>query len=126
MTVSQETRALARELYVIDGLTFEQAAERTNVNAATLKRWASKEDWFKRRKDHQRDSADLKTNLIKLRNRVLENTMKTLDPQGIYAVLAIEKLLMGKGLKPDQPEIPDKPMTKEELLKFIKEEVYGL
>jgi transposase len=124
--ISFELREKAEELYVTKGLTLEQVATETGISIQSLKRWSSKEDWFKNRREYRNNDRGLRTNITELRNKMLEQVMKTLDPQGIYAVIALEKLLRGIGAKPGEPEIPDKPMTKEELLKFIKEEVYGL
>lgn len=126
MTISQETRDLARELYVIDGLTFEQVAERTKVSVANLKRWARSENWQRRREGYRKDKEGLRGSLAELRDSLLEKALENLDPQYAYAVVAIEKLLGSKTKQTGEPEVPDKPMTKEEFLKFLKEKVYGL
>ena len=127
MTISQETRDLARELYVIEGLTYEQVAERITVNAASLKRWAKEEDWPGRREQYRRDQMGLKGNLAQLRDKLLAKALDNLDPQFAYAVVAIEKLLGGQG-KPGEPAGTGEPekKSKEELLKMIREEIYGL
>ena len=129
MTISQETRDLARELYVIDGLTYEQVAERVSVNDASLKRWAKEEDWPGRREQYRRDQKGLKGNLADLRDKLLKKALENLDPQYAYAVVAIEKLLgsgaakSGEGMDKGDP---GKQKSKEELLKMIREEIYGL
>jgi len=122
--ISFELREKAEELYVIGGLTLEQVASETGISIQSLKRWSSKEDWFKRRREYQADKQGLRSSLTDLRNKMLARAMRSLDPQDIYPVIALEKLLGGR--KAGEPEIPDKPMTKEELLSFIKEKVYGL
>jgi transposase len=109
MTVSQETRALARELYVIDGLTFEQAAERTSVNAATLKRWAKEEDWPGRKERRLRQDLGLKEQYRELQRKVIEQALDTLDPQRIYAAMKLEQMLHpdkeAKETEVDRPRI---------------------
>ena len=128
MTITQETRDMARELYVIEGLTFEQVEEHTQIPAGTLKRWAKDEDWGERREQYRRDQKGLKGNLADLRDKLLKKALDNLDPQFAYAVVAIEKLLgtqPGKPGKPDDDE-PGKHKSKEELLKMIREEIYGL
>ena len=93
MTITQETRDLAREFYVIDGLTFEQAAERTGVNAASLKRWAGEEDWAGRKQRRLRENLGLKEKLQELRRKLIEQAVSTLDPQQIYAAMKLEQVL---------------------------------
>jgi transposase-like protein len=124
--ISYELRERAEELYVIDGLTLEQVAAETGISIQTLKRWSSKEDWFKRRREYREDKQGLRASLTELRNKMLERAVTSLDPQNVYPVIALEKLLGGAGKKAGEPEIPDKPMTKEELLTFIRKEIYGL
>ena len=124
--ISFELREKAEELYVINGLTLEQVAQETGISIQSLKRWSSKEDWFKRRREYQADKQGLRSSLTELRNKMLERAMSSLDPQDVYPVIALEKLLGGAGRKAGEPDIPDQPMTKEELLAFIKEKVYGL
>lgn len=124
--ISFELREKAEELYVIGGLTLEQVAAETGISVQSLKRWSSKEDWFKRRREYQADKQGLRSSLTELRNKMLDRAMRSLDPQDVYPVIALEKLLGGDGRKAGEPEIPDKAMTKEELLTFIKEKVYGI
>ena len=124
--ISFELREKAEELYVIGGLTLEQAAAETGISIQSLKRWSAKEDWFKRRREYQKDKQGLRSSLTELRNKMLDRAMSSLDPQDVYPVIALEKLLGGGDRKAGEPEIPDKAMTKEELLTFIKEKVYGL
>jgi len=124
--ISYELREKAEEFYVIDGLTLEQVAQETGISIQTLKRWSSKEDWFKRRREYRQDKQSLQATLTELRNKMLDRAIDTLDPQQIYTVIALEKLLRSAGKKAGEPEIPDKPMTKEELLAFIRKEIYGL
>jgi len=124
--ISYELREKAEELYVIDGLTLEQVAQETGISIQSLKRWSSKEDWFKRRREYRQDKQSLRATLTDLRNKMLDRAIDTLNPQDVYPVIALEKLLDGAGKKAGEPEIPDKPMTKDELLNFIRKEIYGL
>jgi transposase-like protein len=47
---SWEVRERAKELYVVDGLTFDQVAEATGVSVSQLKRWSAEEkEWESKR-----------------------------------------------------------------------------
>lgn len=125
---SQAIRDTAKELYIIEGLTFEQDAEQTKVPVATLKRWAAKEDWQRKREEYLAERQNFKEGLAGLRDKMLEKALKSMDPQDIYPLVALEKLLASRTRTADAglDEEADKKMTPEELLKYIRENVYGL
>lgn len=129
MAISQETRDWAKELYVIEGFTFEEVSEQTKVPVGTLKRWAKEEEWQRKREEYQADRQGFKESLGELRDLMLKKALGSLDPQDIYPLVALEKLLtarMQPGGSPGEESEDEKKMTPEELLKFIKEKVYGL
>jgi len=126
---SFEIRDRAEELYVIEGLTYQETADETGVALATIKLWAAADTWREKRATYREEKKNLQGNLMDLRAKMLRKVLDSLDPQDVYALVALEKILAPKG-KPGgtgEPGEPSKPhMTKEELLKFIREEVYGL
>jgi len=95
MTEPLERREQAEELYIIDGLTLEQTAERTDIPVQTLKRWSSDNEWFQQRKKYRSELTGIKQNTVKLVKALTENALTTLDPQTIFAIArlkpAIEK-----------------------------------
>lgn len=122
-----EIREQAEELFIIEGLALEQVAKETGISIQALKKWSAKENWPEKRAQYRRDKKGLQGSLMDLRTKMLSQAIGSLDPQDVYALVALEKILLphaktGRGAA----EIPDQPMTKEELLKFIREEVYGL
>ena len=128
MTESLERREQAEELYIIDGLTLEQVSERTGISVQTLKQWSTKDGWKTKRKDYRQDRETFQGTLSTLRTKMLTQALNTLDPQVIYALVALEKVLISKGKdKVDSPDgEPEEKMDPKELIKFIKEQVYGL
>lgn len=128
MTIARESHNLAKELYIIEGLSFEQAAERTAIPIGTIKRWALAEGWSKRREEYQSDREDFRESLSELRDRMLTKALGSLDPQDIYPLVALEKLLTARiqAGEEDAASKVDQKMTPEELLQYIRENVYGL
>jgi len=125
--ISFEIRDQAEELFIIEGLALEQVAKETGISIQTLKKWSAKENWPEKRAQYRRDKKGLQGSLMDLRTKMLTQAIGSLDPQDVYALVALEKILApgtktGKG----PGEIPDEPMTKDELLQLIKEKIYGL
>ena len=54
------------ELYILDGLTFEQVAEKSGVAVATLKRWSSESapNWPERRKEYRRAQVSIRRGVM--------------------------------------------------------------
>jgi transposase-like protein len=122
MTVSPEERAQARELYVIDGLTFAQVAEITGVAESTLKRWSSEEDWRGRRADYARDIRDIEDKTLRLRKKLIDEAIEKLDPQLVYAAARLEAIAARQSKKDDAAALEvDKPAVFLEALQFIAE-----
>lgn len=114
-----ETREQAEELYVVDGLTFEQVAQRTGVSATQLKNWSAAEKWREKRQEYRASLKDIKSNMAKMRSALARKAVQSLDPQDIYAFVRLEKIA-GKGDRTalDGAQI-DKPAFFLESLEFI-------
>lgn len=93
MTISQETRYLARGLYVRDRFTFEEVSDRMGVPVGTLKNWSKEEDWPGRRHTLLRENLDAKEQLQELRRKLILQAVSTLDPQKIWPALKLEGML---------------------------------
>ena len=115
-------RERAADLYVEVGLTLEQVSERTGIPIQTIKRWSSAENWPKERDD----SKSIKEKHRLLRKRLLDAALETLDPQCVYAVTRIERIIAeakrrvveeGNGAN----EHVDRPRLFLEILEFIAE-----
>lgn len=87
-----ETRQNAEDLYIIEGLTYEQVSERTGVSVTTLKDWGGDEKgkWRKKREEYRIAISDIKSKQVALKKALLDKAINTLDPQTIYAFSSLE------------------------------------
>ena len=60
--ISWEIRERAEELYILEGLTFEEVSLQTGVSVSQLKRWAKDGDWSVRKREHRNDLAAIRRN----------------------------------------------------------------
>ncbi len=120
--ISWEIRVTAEELYITEGLTFEQVAKKTDVSVSQLKRWAKEGDWKTKRKEHRLGLLEIKRNYDRLRQGIVEKALNSLDPQDVYAALRIEKLNRETSKSTDEIKIEiDRPKIFLEDLEFIIE-----
>jgi hypothetical protein len=103
--ISWEIRERAEGLYIIDGLTYEQTAERTGVSATQLKRWGADGAWGERRAEYRRELSDIRRGTVQLRAKLLRKVLDTPspDPQDVYAFARIEQVAAAAAAK-TQPE----------------------
>jgi hypothetical protein len=100
---SWEVRERAAELYIVDGLTFEQVAEAVKgifgddqaVSVSQLKRWAAPEapggGWGEKKKELREALGETKRNKILLLKKLSAAALDKLDPQIFFAFLRTEK-----------------------------------
>lgn len=94
MEISWEIRERAEGLYIIDGQTYEQVADRTGVSVTQLKRWGADGDWSERKKEYRRELSDLRRGTVQLRAKLLRKVLDDPkpDPQDVYAFARIEQV----------------------------------
>jgi len=94
MEISWEIRERAEGLYIIDGQTYEQVAERTGVSVTQLKRWSSDGNWTEQKKEYRRELSDLRRGTVQLRVKLLRQVLDSPkpDPQDVYAFARIEQV----------------------------------
>ena len=82
-----ETIEAAEELYIIDGLTFEQVAERTGVSVPQLKRWStdSTPTWPERRREYRQAQVSVRRGVMLAKAKLIESVIKAQDPQKAFA-----------------------------------------
>ena len=90
---SWEVREAAEELYIIDGLTFEQVAERTGVSISQLKRWGldSLPPWSERRREYRQAQTSVRRGVMLAKAKLIESVIETEDPMKAFAFGAIVK-----------------------------------
>lgn len=122
MTISHLTREEGAELYIIDGLTFDEVAKETEVAPSTLKIWASEEGWQERRREYRRAARKTQTDILKLRQRLFEAALENCDPQTVYAAVRLESVAAKQAPKQEraEPDI-DRPKLFLENMEFIAE-----
>ena len=81
---SWEIREKAKELYVVDGFTFDQVAEDTGVSASQLKRWSADEkewgegmgkDWPEARKEFRLALGSIRKDSVLLRAKLITDAL---------------------------------------------------
>lgn len=87
-----EIREDAYNLYVTDGLTYEQVAQRTGVSLSQLKRWGQAEGWADAKKEYREALAGIRRDTVKLRAGLLKKALDSKEPQDVYAFAAIERV----------------------------------
>jgi len=88
---SWEIREQAEELYIIDGLTYEQVAERTGVSVAQLKRWGtdSEPGWADRRREYRQAQSTVRRGVMLAKAKLIGSVIECEDPQKAYAFSAL-------------------------------------
>jgi len=106
-----ETRENAADLYIIEGLTFEQVSAKTTVSVTQLKTWSAAEGWREKREEYRASQKEIKSNMVKLRKQLAMKAVQSLDPQDIYAFVRLENVAgkqekkTGDGPKVDRPAL---------------------
>lgn len=116
-----EVRCQAEDLYVDDGFTYEEVAERLGVALNTIKNWAKKGAWRERRENKFEARRTYREKMSKLRQAMMDKVLEDMDPQNVYALIRLERLALDKEKKPDgggSPEI-DRPKAFLEDMEFI-------
>jgi transposase len=120
----------AENLYVYKQKTYEEISRIVNVPVVTIQRWSDKYEWRSQRLAQVKRRVDYRKTLYELRDQLLEAAKGSTDPQSIYALAGLQKIIESEEkMKPmeELPEAPEKNLgLTEETLTRIKEELYGL
>lgn len=86
-----DTIEAAEELYILDGLTFEQVAERTGVSMSQLKRWSadSTPSWPDRRREYRAAQVSIRHGVVLAKAKLIASVIDSEDPQKAYAFGAL-------------------------------------
>lgn len=84
---SWETIEAAEELYILDGCTFEQVAQRTGVSTSQLKRWSAEATptWPERRREYRQAQVSVRRGVMLAKAKLIESVIAEEDPQKAYA-----------------------------------------
>lgn len=117
--IDLEIRYRGEEMYIVDGLTFEQVAAETGVSVTQLKNWSAADGWREKREEYRKTRKDLQSTLLTLRRNMAEKAKNDPDPQNIYAFIRLETLADRKEKKHEVVAKIDKPSIFLENIEFI-------
>lgn len=98
MAYSIEVRERAENLFVVEGMKYDQIALATGVCPRQLKHWSKKEDWLGKRAEVRRANRDSRRNMALLRSRLLAKACETLDLQTITTLAGLERAVDGRSI----------------------------
>ena len=86
-----DTIEACEELYILDGLTFEQVAEKSGVAVATLKRWSadSQPGWPERRREYRQAQVSVRRGVMLAKAKLIGSVLESEDPQKAYAFASL-------------------------------------
>jgi len=117
--IDWEIREKAEELYIVDGLTFEQVALETGVSVTQLKNWSAAEGWRGKREEYRTARRDIRKTTVDLRKKLASEALASGDPQKVYAFIRLEALAGRQEKKVDEAPKIDRPALFLEHLEFI-------
>ncbi len=101
----------AQELYCVDRLSYTAVAEATGVSATTLKAWGQRYNWAQKREELAQAESEIRVNIIKGRQKALEQLLASEDPQDAaqlsFAVSSLENLALKRMELAQAGKIPD-------------------
>ena len=118
MAYPEDTREIAEEIYVYEGLTLEQVAERTDIPMPTIKQWSSDGGWFQKKKEYRTAALAIKHNTIQLQKALTEKALETLDPQAVYALARFRTATSKEAAQNDKEPDIDRPKLFMEDMEF--------
>ena len=104
MAYDYSVQERAEELFVLNGLPYEDVAAELDVSVRTLANWGSDGKWQQKRKEFRSASADIKRYATLTRLNLIKKAMKSTDPQAVYAFAALERATQ-TGALPDVPPV---------------------
>jgi transposase len=117
--IDWEIRERAEELYVVDGLTFDQVAKETGVSVTQLKNWSGAEGWREKREEYRVNKQSIRSTVTKLRKQLAQDALNTSDPQKVFAFIRLEALAGRQERKVEEAPKIDRPALFLEDLEFI-------
>jgi uncharacterized protein YjcR len=117
--IDWEVRERAEELYIVDGLTFDEAALETGVSVTQLKNWSAAEGWREKREEFRAARRDIKSTVMQLRKDLAKKAKDNPDPQNIYAFIRLETMAGKQNKKQETAAKIDRPALFLEAMEFI-------
>ncbi len=116
----------AQDLYCVSRKTFSEVAKITGVSPSTLKRWADRYDWQKKKTEIAKAEMDIRANTVLARSTMLQKLLEDGTPQAAFAVTSLEQLALAQAKAAQESERltqskkPSAPMTPEEAINALE------
>jgi hypothetical protein len=120
---SYATRALAEQLYVFRGRTYDEISREISVSVSQLMRWSKAGEWKQKRDQYLQSKSQNLTRLIGVRDRIIEHLEGEIQPGTVTQLLAGLRqadAMIDQKLTPGGGDI-DRPALFLEDLRFISE-----
>ena len=113
----------AENLYVEEGLGYEEVSKRTGIPLHTIKRWGGDDGWKNLRREYLNIQRELKRNMRKLRTTLMTKAVNNPNAQDLHALVNLEKLVIQQEKKPDDMKAQDidRPRIFLEDMEFVAE-----
>jgi len=93
MSYGIEDKARARQLFVEDGVTFDEVGEETGVSVSQLKKWGGEGKWVEAQKEFERQYLQLTTDVHKLKLNTVQRALKSGHSQDIFAATRLLQVM---------------------------------
>ncbi len=93
MSYGLEEKSRARQLFVEDGLNYDEVAEETAISIQTIKKWGGEGGWVAAQKEFEREYMELTTNVHKLKLETVKNALASKHSQDIIAATNLLKAM---------------------------------
>ena len=123
MSYSLDIKTRARELFVEQGMTFEEVSGDTGISISQLKKWGKEGSWTEERDSFERDYMELHSKLQKVKLKLVNDALTDARPDKIFALAGIMRI--GNSRKAKQVGEDRAGIFLEfmgELLAFLKEQ----
>ena len=101
MSYSLDIKTRARELFVEQGMTFEDVSGDTGISISQLKKWGKEGSWTEERDSFERDYMELHSKLQKVKLKLVNDALTDARPDKCFALAGLMRL--PKSRKTGQP-----------------------
>ena len=127
---SMEVIETAENLYIYKQKTYEEISRITGIPVVTIQRWSAQYEWRKKKLEQIELRINYRKTLYEIRATLLENARADTNPQSIYALAGLQKIIESEEKMKPMEELPVEPEKglglSPETLEKIKEEIYGI
>lgn len=86
MRHSLDQKFKAREMFINQGMTYEEVARQTGISLSTLKQWGTEGDWFKERQEFESRFLQMTSGIDQRIIDQIAKAARSQEPQDFYAI----------------------------------------